>query len=88
MVRMTFHCAVRLTAPSPKRDPQETWVVDTGSPNVEAIVTRQEVTRLAVNPCPWFIGVMRWLMVTATFRAFRNPPAAMAMPTATIPVEG
>ena len=73
-----------MTAPRPKRLPQETWVVETGMPNRDATVTSPVVMRFAVNPWPWFMGVILSLMVWATFFALSRPPTAMATPTISI----
>ena len=44
--------AFLFTRPIPKSEPQETWVVETGSPHLEAKITRNEVTRFALKPWP------------------------------------
>ena len=81
ILEMTSQRAFRETIPIPKREPQETWVVETGQPHREAKMTRNAVTRFAVNPCPWFNGVIFPLMVSATFLALRMPPTAIPNPT-------
>ena len=51
---MVFHLALPQTLPlikpMPKREPHETCVVETGIPHLVAKITRNAVTRLAVNP--------------------------------------
>ena len=42
--------AFLFTRPIPKSEPQETCVVETGSPHLEAKITRNEVTRFALKP--------------------------------------
>lgn len=83
-----FQWACRVTVPIPNNAPHETWVVDTGSPSLEARMTMVEVTRLAVNPWPEFIAVTRWDMVSATRLAFSKPPTAITRATPTSPASG
>src|SRR3990170_515190 len=71
----------RVTVPIPKRAPQETWVVETGIPKRLAPMTIALVTRLATNPWPWFIGVILWLITSATRRALKTPPRAIGRAT-------
>src|SRR3990172_2093773 len=81
---MVFQCACPLPTPVPKSAPQDTWVVETASPNFDASSTRALVTRFAVNPWPAFIAVTRCAIVSATLREETRPPSAMATATATI----
>src|SRR3990172_1385635 len=74
----------RVTVPIPKRAPQETWVVETGIPKRLAPMTIALVTRLATNPWPWFIGVILWLITSATRRALKTPPRAIGKATTSI----
>src|SRR5262245_47075702 len=69
MPRTVLTWALPFTTPMPNREPTETCVVETGSPQRLAVVTRTAVTRLAVNPCPGFMRVILRLMVSATRRA-------------------
>ena len=66
-----------VTAPIPKSAPQLTCVVETGTPSRLAPITTNPVTRLAVNPCPAFIGVILWLISTKT-KFQQRPRIAMA----------
>jgi len=56
---MVSHFAFPVTAPMPKIDPQETWVVETGTPIFEAPKTIMPVIRLAVKAWPNSISVIR-----------------------------
>lgn len=46
MLVMVPHFVCLVTVPMPNREPQETWVVETGRPNFEAKITRKPVTKL------------------------------------------
>lgn len=52
MVLITFHLPCLVTAPRPNKLPQDTCVVETGIPNLEATVTSSAVIKFAVKPCP------------------------------------
>ena len=58
--------AERLTVPMPKMAPQETCVVETGTPRLDANSTSAAVVIFAVKPWPGLSGVIRLLMVSAT----------------------
>lgn len=68
----------------PNSAPQLTCVVETGLPIKLAPITTRLVTKLAVKPWPWFIGVIFWLIISATRRALSNPPRAIASPTSVV----
>jgi hypothetical protein len=65
-------------------EPHDTWVVDIGSPNRVADVTRAAVQQFAVSPRVGVSGVIRRLMVSATLRALIKPPQTIATATAGI----
>jgi hypothetical protein len=78
----TIEATTRLFAlpdisPIPNRAPTLTWVVETGIPKREAIMTKNAVTRLAERPWPEFMVVTLWLKVSATLRADNQPPRAI-----------
>jgi hypothetical protein len=50
MLLITFALALPLIIPMPNIEPTDTWVVDTGIPNLLAIITRKLVTRFAEKP--------------------------------------
>ena len=50
-------------APTPAIAPTDTWVVETGRPNLLAISTKKVVIKLAVSPCVSSIRLTFWLMV-------------------------
>ena len=50
IVRIMFQRAWPLAIPIPKRAPQETWVVDTGIPHLDANITKKLVTKFAQRP--------------------------------------
>jgi len=50
MEAITPVLALPLTTPIPNKEPTDTWVVDTGIPNLLAKITSSEVTRLADKP--------------------------------------
>ena len=50
-------------------EPVDTCVVDTGTPQFEANSTKKLVTRFADNPCPSFMSLTLFEMVSATFAA-------------------
>ena len=77
--------ASRVISPIPNNEPTETCVVETGSPKRLASITRADVTRFAVSPCPGLSGVILWLIVIATRRAFNSPPMTIAIATINIP---
>ena len=64
--------------PIPKIPPDVTCVVDTGSANGEARVTRVAATKLAVTASRVAIGVIFLLIVRATRAAPSAPPIAIA----------
>lgn len=76
---ISFLLADLFIRPIPNILPTETWVVDTGKPNLLAAITKPPVTKLAVNPCPLFILVIFLPIVTAIFFAFNKPPIAIAI---------
>ena len=53
-VKLVFFVA----KPMPKREPTETCVVETGSPEKLAVDTKTPVTKLAAKPCSLLRGVI------------------------------
>src|SRR6059058_1979143 len=74
----TFLSAVPLINPMPVIAPTETWVVESGSPIGDALMTSAAVTILAVTACRSMQQIFL-LIVWATFRALSRPPIAIAI---------
>ena len=76
---ISFLLADLFIKPIPNMLPTETWVVETGKPNLLAAITKPPVTKLAVKPCPLFILVIFLLIVSAILLAFKIPPIAITI---------
>ena len=74
MARITRDWARPFAIPIPKSAPQETWVVDTGMPHLDANITKTLVTTLAQSPCSGSMPVIFLLTVCATALVFNKPP--------------
>ena len=81
---ITSVLALPPVSPMPNKAPTETWVVDTGMPNSLAKITNKAVVRLADRPWAGVIGMILWLMVSATRRALNTPPNSIATAITTI----
>ena len=82
MPETTLLSAEPLTMPMPVIEPTETCVVETGMPRRLAKITKNAVTKFAVNAWPSFILEIFLPMVSATLRELSHPPIAMAAATA------
>ena len=81
MLIIVRHCACPLPVARPNNAPQATCVVETGTPNLEALITSNEVTKLVVNPSSGLMGVIFCDIVLATRLAVRMPPNNIAIAT-------
>lgn len=79
IVRTVAIDSVPALAPTPVIAPTETCVVDTGKLLKLAASTKAAVIKLAVSPCADVSGVILWLIVSATRRDIKRPPAATAV---------